>query len=49
VAIFQDHVIDDLATEDASPAKKLLGDAKKFLVDHDAVATNALHKKPPEA
>ncbi len=41
--IFDNDVIDDLAAEDASPAIKIFGDAKKLLVDHDTAASIALH------
>ena len=41
--IFNDYVINDLATENASPAEEFFGEAKKLLVDHDSAATIALH------
>jgi len=41
--IFQNHLINNLSTEDASPPPKVLVGAEEFFVDHLALTTITLH------
>ena len=43
LAIFQDHLIYNLSTEDTSPPRKMVVGTVEFFVGHDALTTRTLH------
>jgi len=46
-SILHDHLINDLAAENASPPEEFLAYAIKFFEDHYSATTMALHFTPP--
>ncbi len=46
-SILHDHLIDDLATENAPPSEKFFADTVEFLENHCPATSVALHDKPP--
>jgi hypothetical protein len=46
-SILHDHLINDLATENAPPSEKLFADPIEFLENHCPTAPVALHIRPP--
>jgi hypothetical protein len=48
LAIFQDHLIYNLSTEDASPPRKMVVGTAESFVGHDASTTMTLHPEPPK-
>jgi hypothetical protein len=46
-SILQDHLVNDLSTEDASPSEKLFTNTIEFFEDHGSPTTMTFHNKPP--
>jgi hypothetical protein len=45
--IFQNHLINDLSAEDASPPEEFFRIGVEFLIVHLAATTSAFHDRPP--
>jgi len=45
-SIFHDHLINDLATENAPPSEKFFADTVEFFENHCPTASIALHNRP---
>jgi hypothetical protein len=46
-SILHDHLINDLATENAPPSEKFFADTVEFLENHCPTTSVALHNRPP--
>jgi hypothetical protein len=46
-SILHDHLINDLAAENASPSEKFFTNAVEFFEDHGSTTTMTLHIRPP--
>jgi hypothetical protein len=43
-SIIQDHLVQNLAAEDASPSKEILMGAIEFFKSHNAITPGAVHR-----